>query len=100
MYIIKILANENGSHDNQTLHGVLPDGWAILPMNPAELENFPFGTIAVDYSGAQPVVTEWFAGTMPEEPEEPEDVEPPAGDEGESEVTADELMDILLGVSE
>lgn len=77
MYIIKILANDNGSHDNQTLHGVLPDGWAILPMNPAELENFPFGAIAVDYSGAQPVVTEWFAGTMPE-PEEPEEVEPPA----------------------
>lgn len=97
MYIIKILTNDNGSHDNQTLHGVLPDGWAILPMNPAELESFPFGTIAVDYSGAQPVVTEWFAGTMPEEPE---DVEPPAGDEGESEATADELMDILLGVSE
>lgn len=37
---------------------------------------------------------------MPPEPEEPEEVEPPAGDEGESEVTADELMDILLGVSE
>ena len=36
----------------------------------------------------------------PPEPEEPEEVEPPAGDEGESEVTADELMDILLGVSE
>lgn len=75
MYMIEITALDNGAHRNQSYSGVLPDGWALLPMNPAELENFPFGHIAVDYSGAQPVVTEWFAGTMPEEPE---DVEPPA----------------------
>lgn len=105
MYMIEITALDNGAHRNQSYNGVLPDGWALLPMNPAELENFPFGSIAVDYSGAQPVVTEWFAGTMPEEEDSEEETQPTIEErvttlEGTSAEMTEALELILSGATE
>lgn len=91
MRIVKIVALENGAHRNQTytgLHGYIPDGWAVVPAD-LETPNFPFGEVTVDETWNPPVVTAWSPLPMPE----PEPVPEP-------EPTADELMDILLGVSE
>lgn len=90
--IIEIVTNELGSHNNHTAdyNIPIPEGWAILPSSvgtPDTLENFPFGEITVDES-TPPVVTSWTPGIMPN----PAPVDP--------EPTADELMDILLGVTE
>ena len=74
MRIVEINAMENGAHKNQMFHGVLPDGWAILPDNMV-CENFPFGEITVDDTHTPPVVKSWTPGEIPEpepilEPEE------------------------------
>jgi hypothetical protein len=72
MQMIKILANDNGSHDEQTLHGALPDGWAVIPTD-MECENFPFGKVEVAEIGGVMTVTKWTPGETPEpEPREPE----------------------------
>ena len=42
--IIAIAALPNGAHKNQTFHGTLPDGWAVVPED-MELENYPFGVV-------------------------------------------------------
>lgn len=47
MQIIEIKALPNGAHNNQTYHGVLPDGWAIVPED-METPNFPFGEVEVE----------------------------------------------------
>lgn len=53
MTIVKIEANDNGSHNNQTINGVtvkefpVPDGWAVVPED-LETPNFPFGDITVE----------------------------------------------------
>lgn len=75
MYIIKIEQYPNGAHRNQQwTGGALPVGYAELPASvgvPETLENFPFGDIEVDYTGAYPVVTAWHPLPMPE-PSEPD----------------------------
>ena len=91
MLIIKIQSNDNGSHDNQN-GSVMLDGWAVIPSSVGTmetLENFPFGGITVEEINGVPTVTSWTPGVMPEPEPEP-DPEP----------TTDELMDILLGVTE
>lgn len=65
MKIIKITANDNGAHANQTFHGVIPEGWALLPSGLGELENFPFGSVTVETLGGVPTVTAWEPGTIP-----------------------------------
>lgn len=72
MYMIKIEAFENGAHDNQTFHGVLPEGWAIIPESMGELENFPFGEVFAEEIDGVMTVTNWVAGEMPEPEPEPE----------------------------
>ncbi len=77
MTIIEIKALDNGAHRNQTHHGVVPDGWAIIPEDMAIPDTFPFVGIEVEDSweyGA-PVVISMTAGVMPE-PEEPVVPEP------------------------
>lgn len=95
MYIIEITPLENGAHINQSyVYGInIPEGWAFIP-DETTCENFPFGDVEVEEMevegiGVVPVVTKWTSGVMPEPEPEP-DPEP----------TADELMNILLGVSE
>lgn len=90
MTIIEIKKNENGSHDNITADYIeaVPEGWAVVPDN-MECENFPFGDVTAEEIEGVMTVTSWTAGEIPEPAPIP-DREP----------TSDELMDILLGVSE
>lgn len=79
MYMIEILALDNGAHRNQTYHGVLPEGWAIIREDVSTLQNFPFGSFDVEYinNTAYMVSGSWVPGEMPEpepEPEEENDV--------------------------
>ena len=81
MIMLKIESLDNGAHENQTYHGVLPDGWAILP-NDMELPNFPFGEVTAEEIDGIMTVTSWTAGEMPEPEPEPEpEVEPDVWDE-------------------
>ena len=89
MRIIEIAPLDNGAHRNQSGGvSVVPEGWAVIPAD-LETENFPFGDITVEDVNGVPTVTSWSPLPMPE-PEPMPETEP----------TADELMDILLGVSE
>lgn len=76
MKIIEIVPFENGAHNNATFHGILPDGWAVIPDN-MECENFPFGEVTVEEINGVPTVTGWTPGTMPEPEPEPEPEEEP-----------------------
>ena len=74
MNMLEIKALDNGAHNNQTYHGVLPDGWALIP-DDMETENFPFGDVTAEEVGGVMTVTGWTPGEMPEPepiPEEPE----------------------------
>ena len=48
MQIIEIKSLPNGAHNNQTLHGVLPEGWVKIPDDLAIPDTFPFVNITVD----------------------------------------------------
>lgn len=65
MQIVKIAPNENGAHRNQTYHGFIPEGWALIPAS-MELENFPFGEVTAEEKGGVMMVTSWTPGEMPE----------------------------------
>lgn len=90
--IIKIMALENGAHENQAGDiSYVPDGYAEIPETvgtPETLENFPFGDIEVDYTGTHPVVTAWTPLPMPVVPDAPEQ-------EPEPESTVDERLTAL-----
>jgi hypothetical protein len=97
MQMIKILANDNGSHDNQTIHGALPDGWAVIPTD-MECENFPFGKVEVKEVNGVMTVTKWTAGEMPV-PEPAPEAEPTQMDRIEAQVTYTAMMtDTMLEV--
>ena len=107
--IIKIEAGENGSHAYQTIDRLttLPEGWAIIPTvkeykktssgkrvtveKEMATPNLPYGDITVEVICGVPTVTSWTPREIPE-------VEPTP--EVEAEPTADELVDILLGVND
>lgn len=91
MQMIEIAALDNGAHNNQTYHGFLPNGWALIPVDPETLENYPFGSFDVkDVEGVPYMVAEsWQAGEMPA----PEPIP-------ETEATDTEVLNILLGVDE
>ena len=65
MQIIEIVTLENGAHNNQTYHGVIPEGWAIIP-DELETPNFPFGEAEAEEIDGVMTVTKWVAGVMPE----------------------------------
>ena len=88
MKIIEIAALENGAHRNQTYHGVLPEGWAIVPDDMEIPDTFPFvDVVAEDIDGVM-TVTGMTAGVVPEPAPEPE-----------REPTTDEILNAMLGVS-
>ena len=92
MRLIKIEKYENGAHDNITADylSTVPNGWAVIPDNMV-CENVPFGEVTAEVIKGVMTVTSWTAGKVPEpEPQPMPEPEP----------TANELMDILLGVSE
>lgn len=93
MRMIEITALENGAHNNQTFHGVLPDGWAVIP-DDMECENFPFGNVTVEEIDGVMTVTSWEPLPIPEP--EPEPVEPETDD-----VTWDVMAEAIVeGVNE
>nr|DAG20713.1 MAG TPA: protein of unknown function DUF4376 [Caudoviricetes sp.] len=67
MQMLEISALFNGAHSNQTYHGFLPSGWAVIP-DDMTLEAFPFGEVeaAVDEETGLMTVTKWAPGMMPE----------------------------------
>lgn len=89
MRLIKIEQLENGSHSNQTIDHIskIPEGWAVIP-DDMKTPNLPYGDITVEEIEGVMTVTSWTPGEMPEPSHVPE-----------PEPTADELIDILLGVS-
>lgn len=90
MTIIEIKKNENGSHDNITADYIeaVPEGWAVIP-DGMNCDNFPFGDVTAEEIEGVMTVTSWTPDTIPD----PEPI--PC-----REPTSDELMNILLGVSE
>ena len=87
--IVEIKALQNGAHENQSYHGFAPEGWAVIP-DDMETPNFPFGEVEAEEIDGVMTVTKWIADEMPDAvEEEPLEAEP----------TADELIDILLGVT-
>ena len=70
MRIIEINAQDNGAHRNQTYHGFLLDGWAVVP-DPRETENYPFGEVTVKEVNGVPTVTEWTPLPMPQPEPDP-----------------------------
>lgn len=65
MKMLKIAALPNGAHSNQTYHGVLPEGWAVIPAD-MDTPNFPFGAIKVATVEGVPTVTKWTPGEVPD----------------------------------
>lgn len=65
MQIIDLKQNDDGSHENQTLHGALPEGWAIIPPGMV-CENFPFGDVSAEEIDGVLTVTSWTPLPMPE----------------------------------
>jgi hypothetical protein len=66
MKIIEINALDNGAHNNQTYHGVVSEGWAIIPDDMVIPDTFPF----VDIEVKDGMVVSMTAGVMPEPEEE------------------------------
>ena len=96
MRMIEIVALPNGAHNNQTYHGFLPDGWALIPDN-LETENFPFGGVTVEELDGRMVVSTWTPLPVPE-PAIVED-SPSQMDRIEAQVTYTAMMtDTLLEV--
>lgn len=72
MKMLEIAALENGAHRNQTYHGVLPDGWAIIPEDMEIPDTFPFVDITVEEIDGVLTVTGMTAGVVPDPEPEPE----------------------------
>lgn len=66
MKMLEIAALPNGAHRNQSYHGNLPEGWAIVPADVEMLENFPFGEVEGEEIDGVMTVTKWTPGTVPE----------------------------------
>lgn len=67
MLIIEIAALDNGAHRNQTCHGIVPEGWAIIPDEMELPDTFPFVDIEVE--GVFVVSMTAREIPVPEEPE-------------------------------
>lgn len=65
MRMLEVKAQDNGAHNNQTFHGILPDGWAVIPAD-METPNFPFGDVEVAEVDRVMTVTKWTAEEIPE----------------------------------
>lgn len=86
MRIIKIQAEENGGHDNQTTSEIItvPDGWVIIPDEMELPYSFPF----VTFHYRKGVVTDMSPLPIP--------APPPIYDEPDP----SEILNALLGVTE
>ena len=64
MKAIEIAVLENGAHRNQTFHGTLPDGWAVVP-DALDCVNFPFGDVEAEEIDGVMTVTKWTPREIP-----------------------------------
>lgn len=89
MRIVQIDALDNGAHRNQTIDSLtaIPEGWAVVP-DDMVTDNFPFGDLTAEEIDGVMMVTSWTPGVIPEPDPIPE-----------RNPSANELIDILLGVS-
>lgn len=89
--MIEVLALDNGAHRNQTYHGTLYEGWAIIPKDMELPSTFPFVEIEAEEIDGVLTVTNMIEGVLPDpvEPTEPTEREP----------SADEILDAMLGVT-
>lgn len=87
MQMIEIASHGNGAHGNQTYHGFLPEGWAIIPEGIEIPDTFPFVDITVEDFEGRAVVATMTAGAVPEPAPVPE-----------REPTTEEIINIMLGV--
>lgn len=87
MKLIKIETKGVG-HLAQTIDRIskIPEGWAIVP-DDMETPNFPYGEITVEEIDGVKTVTSWTPGEIPVV-------------KTETEPSADEVLNALLGVSE
>ena len=90
MRIVEIETLENGAHRNQTIDrlATIPEGWAVVP-DDMVTDNFPFGDLTAEKIDGVMMVTSWTPGVIPE----PEPIP-------ERNPSANELIDILLGVED
>lgn len=72
MQMIQISAFENGAHKNQTYHGVLPDGWAVIHPDMEIPDTFPFVDVEAEEIDGVMTVTGMTAGVVPEPTPAPE----------------------------
>lgn len=108
MYMLEIVALENGAHNNQTYHGTLPEGWAVIREDISALKNFPFGDVTAEEIDGVMTVTSWTPGVIPEDEPEPEPEPEPVPTIEERVTTLEEsnaelteaLEMILTGVTE
>ena len=85
--IVEIKSLPDGGHRSQGYHGEVMDGYALIPED-METPNFPYGEVeAAEIDGVMTVTT-WTPGEVPEPVPMPE-----------PEPTAEELIDIMLGVT-
>lgn len=87
MQIIEIIALENGAHNNQTYHGNLPEGWAVIPPDMEIPDTFPFVDVEAEEIDGVMTVTGLTDGVVPEPTPAPE-----------REPSAEEILNIILGV--
>ena len=92
MRFIKIIAAENGAHENQICNlSAIPDGWAVIPDSMTIPDTFPFVNITVKDG----VVKTMTAGAVPDP--EPDEYSPTQLDIIEAQVTYTAMMtDTLL----
>lgn len=72
MQMMEIIALENGAHRNQTYHGVLPDGWAVIPPDMEIPDTFPFADVEAEEIDGVMTVTGMTACVVPEPTPQPE----------------------------
>ena len=97
MQMIEIVALENGAHRNQTYHGTLPDGWAVIPVDMEIPETFPFVDVTAEEIDEVMTVTSMTPGIVPEPAPAPE----PTPSMAERVATLEEALSMILeGVTE
>lgn len=92
MQMIEIVALKNGAHRNQTYHGTLPDGWAVIPIDMEIPETFPFVGVTTEEIDGVMTVTNMTSGVVPE----PEPVSDPKPSMAERVATLEEALDMIL----
>ena len=98
MQMIEIGALENGAHNNQTYHGYLPDGWAVIPPDMEIPDTFPFVDMIVDETGSTPCVISMTAGSIPAPDDEPAPIPENEPSVEERVATLEYAMKSLTGV--